>query len=61
MTKPAIQFVAPYQTVCNDFVYFFNPLGTHQSSVVPGGAAERVLAKLVDTQQQDSLGSTESK
>jgi virulence factor Mce-like protein len=61
VTKPAIQFVAPYQTVCNNFVYFFNPLGTHQSSVVPGGAAERILAKLVDTQQQDSLGSTESK
>jgi hypothetical protein len=39
---------------------FFNPLGTHQSSVVPGGTAERILAKLVDTQQQNSLGSTES-
>ena len=61
MTKPAIQFVAPYQTVCNYFVYFFNPLGTHQSAVVPGGTAERILAKLVDTQQENSLGSTESK
>ena len=61
VTKPAIQFVAPFQTVCNDFVYFFNPLGTHQSSVVPGGTSERVLAKLVDTQQENSLGSTESK
>jgi virulence factor Mce-like protein len=61
VTKPAIQFVAPYQTVCNNLVYFFNPLGTHQSSLVPGGTSERVLAKLVDTQQQDSLGSTESK
>jgi virulence factor Mce-like protein len=60
VTKPAIKFVAPYQTVCNDFVYFFNPLGTHQSSVVPGGAAERILAKLVDTQQPNSLGTTES-
>jgi virulence factor Mce-like protein len=61
VTKPAIQFVAPYQTVCNNFVYFFNPLGTHQSSVVPGGTAERILAKLVDTQQENSLGTTESK
>jgi len=60
VTKPAIEFVAPYQTVCNYFNYFFNPLGTHQSSVVPGGAAERILAKLVDTQQENSLGSTES-
>ena len=60
VTKPAIKFVAPYQTVCNYLVYFFNPLGTHQSSVVPGGASERILAKLVDTQQENSLGSTES-
>jgi virulence factor Mce-like protein len=61
VTKPAIKFVAPYQTVCNHLVYFFNPLGTHQSPAVPGGTSERILAKLVDTQQQDSLGSTESK
>jgi virulence factor Mce-like protein len=61
VTKPAIQFVAPYQTVCNYLNYFFNPLGTHQSAVVPGGTTERILAKLVDTRQQDSLGSTESK
>ena len=61
VAKPALQFVAPYQTVCNNFVYFFNPLGTHQSSLVPGGTSERILAKLVDTQQENSLGSTESK
>jgi phospholipid/cholesterol/gamma-HCH transport system substrate-binding protein len=60
VTKPAIRFVAPYQTVCNYLVYFFNPLGTHQSSVVPGGTSERILAKLVDTQQPNSLGTTES-
>jgi ABC-type transporter Mla subunit MlaD len=60
VTKPAIQFVAPYQTVCNNLVYFFNPLGTHQSAVVSGGTTERILAKLVDTQQPNSLGSTES-
>jgi virulence factor Mce-like protein len=60
LTKPAIEFVAPYQTVCNYLVYFFNPLGTHQSASVPGGTSQRVLAKLVDTQQENSLGSTES-
>jgi len=60
VTRPAIEFVAPYQTVCNYLVYFFNPLGTHQSSVVPGGAAERILAKLVDNNQPNTLGSTES-
>src|SRR5918997_955191 len=34
VTRPALEFVAPYQTVCNFFVYFFNPLGTHKSAVV---------------------------
>ncbi len=61
VTKPAIKFIAPYQTVCNNLVYFFNPLGTHQSAAVAGGTTERILAKLVDTQQENSLGSTESK
>jgi hypothetical protein len=60
VTRPALQFVAPYQTVCNYLVYFFNPLGTHQSAAVAGGTTERILAKLVDTQQPNSLGTTES-
>ena len=59
-TRPAVEFVAPYQTVCNFFVYFFNPLGTHQSSLVPGGTSERILAKLAGATQENSLGSTES-
>jgi virulence factor Mce-like protein len=60
VTRPALEFVAPYQTVCNFLVYFFNPLGTHQSATVAGGTTERILAKLVDTRQENSLGSTES-
>ena len=30
VTRPALEFVAPYQTVCNYFNYFFHPLGEHQ-------------------------------
>src|SRR5918992_909245 len=59
-TRPAVEFVAPYQTVCNYFVYFFNPLGTHQSAPVPGGTAERILAKLAGGTQPNNLGTTES-
>src|SRR5918997_1809767 len=59
-TRPAVEFIAPYQTVCNYFVYFFNPLGTHQSSPVPGGTAERILAKLAGGTQPNNLGTTES-
>ena len=59
-TRPAIEHIAPYQTVCNYFVYFFNPLATHQSAGVAGGTSERILAKLVDANQENSMGSTES-
>jgi hypothetical protein len=59
-TRPAVEKVAPYQTVCNFFVYFFNPLGTHQSAPVPGGTSERILAKLAGGRQENNLGTTES-
>src|ERR687895_746255 len=59
-TRPAVEFIAPYQTVCNNLVYFFNALGTHQSSPVPGGASERILAKLAGGTQENALGTTES-
>jgi virulence factor Mce-like protein len=58
--KPALQKVAPYQTVCNYLVYFFNPLGTHLSEVVPGGTDERILPILTDLTQANTLGLTES-
>jgi phospholipid/cholesterol/gamma-HCH transport system substrate-binding protein len=60
VSKPAIQEIAPYQTVCNYLVYFFNPLGTHQSEAVAGGTDQRILAKLSDLTQANNLGSTES-
>ena len=60
LARPLLDFVAPYQTVCNYLVYFFNPLGTHQSAVVPGGTSQRILAKLAGTTQDNTLGSTES-
>jgi hypothetical protein len=60
VSKPAFKKIAPYQTVCNYLVYFFNPLGTHQSEIVPGGTAERILPKLADLTQANTLGSTES-
>ncbi|MGH2802105.1 MAG: MlaD family protein, partial [Thermoleophilaceae bacterium] len=59
-TRPAVEFIAPYQTVCNHLIYFFNPLGTHQSSPVPGGTSERILAKLAGGMQENNLGTTES-
>ena len=57
---PAVKYIAPYQTVCNYLVYFFNPLSTHLSEAVPGGTAERIYAKLLSGAQPNNLGTTES-
>jgi hypothetical protein len=60
VTRPAIEFIAPYQTVCNYFVYFFNSLGEAQSQTVPGGTNLNQGVKLVNILQPNSLGSTVS-
>ena len=53
--------MAPYQTVCNYLVYFFNPLGTHQSATVAGRHAPSASSPSWSTRnQENSLGSTES-
>ena len=36
VTRPALEFIAPYQTVCNYFNYFIHPLGEMQSVVQDG-------------------------
>ena len=51
--KPLINFVAPFQTVCNYTTYFSNGLGQHQSEGVSNGTAERVLLK-TDNNVQDN-------
>jgi virulence factor Mce-like protein len=61
VTKPAIQFIAPYQTVCNYFVNFVHPLGELQSVVqngpTGGGTVLQNNNKLVDTGQKNTFGS----
>jgi virulence factor Mce-like protein len=59
-TRPAVQYIAPYQTVCNYVNYFLTPLGTHQSTAVPGGTSQRVTPKLTSTTQPNTLAFTES-
>jgi hypothetical protein len=45
VTAPLLEFVAPYQTVCNGPVYFFTGLGGHLSEDVKGGTVERILVR----------------
>ena len=57
---PTLQFVAPYQTVCNFASYFFHALGEHQSQPAPGGNAQQQLLRFVNQTQPNSLGFTYS-
>jgi hypothetical protein len=60
VTRPAIEFIAPYQTVCNYGVYFLNALGEHQSQPIAGGMGERVLPKGANGEQPNALTTQES-
>jgi virulence factor Mce-like protein len=45
VTAPMLQFVAPYQTVCNYTNYFLTGLSSHMSEDVKGGTIERILVR----------------
>ena len=53
VTKPFINYIAPFQTVCNYTTSWINGLGQHQSEGVSNGTAERVLLKS-DNMVQDN-------
>ncbi|MGI8845024.1 MAG: MlaD family protein [Thermoleophilaceae bacterium] len=56
--RPALEYVAPYQTVCNYFNYFVFPLGEHQSQVSAlGGTQQEQGVRLPNNMQPNSLGS----
>jgi hypothetical protein len=53
--RPALEFVAPYQTVCNNANAFFNGLSTHISNGTAGGTSEAVLVRVgADGNSQDN-------
>src|SRR3954470_14951896 len=57
VTGPMLQYVAPFQTVCNNAVYFFSGLSGHMSEDVNGGTVERVLVRNdIPLQQPGKLG-----
>jgi virulence factor Mce-like protein len=61
--KPALGFIAPYQTVCNYTVYFLHPLGELQSQVQNGPSGGGTVlsqgVKLVNTSQPNNYGTIE--
>ena len=62
VSRPAIQFIAPYQTVCNYFLYFVHPLGEAQSVVqsgpTGGGTSLNQNMKVPNSHQQNNYGSS---
>jgi hypothetical protein len=62
VTKPAAQFIAPYQTVCDYGVYFIHALGEHQSQVSSdrAGTLQNQLLKFVNMTQPNSYATTVS-
>ena len=61
VTRPALEFIAPYQTVCSYWNYFIHVLGEHWSSTSKlGGTVQMQGIKLVNPLQPNNLGTTES-
>jgi phospholipid/cholesterol/gamma-HCH transport system substrate-binding protein len=60
VTRPAIEYIAPHQTVCNGVVYFIHALGEHQSQVSPdkAGTAQNQGLKFMNTEQPNNYGTT---
>ena len=43
VATPLVEYVAPYQTVCNYATYWLTGLSEHVSEIVPGGTGQRSL------------------
>ena len=65
VTRPLVEFAAPYQTVCNYFNYFWPATGAHLSQVTRGpdgtalGTVQRILS-LPPSAQENSLTTSAS-
>jgi virulence factor Mce-like protein len=54
--NPMIRYLGPYQTVCNDFNYFFSFLQDNVSEATSFGTAQRIMAKLANPLQANNVG-----
>jgi virulence factor Mce-like protein len=57
--RPLAEFVAPYNTVCNNGTAFFTGLAGHMSEDVQGGTSEVVLVKTGTNNQQNAMSQNE--
>src|SRR4051794_20987812 len=57
--RPLAEFVAPFNTVCNNGTAFFTGLADHMSEDVTGGTSEVVLVKTGTNNQQNAMSQNE--
>ncbi len=58
VSQPLVDYVAPFQSVCNYANYFFNGLGNHIGEPVSNGTIERILLKNDNAVQANALSNT---
>jgi hypothetical protein len=58
--RPLAEYVAPYNTVCNNANAFFTGLADHMSEDVTGGTSEVVLVRTGTNNQKNSYNQDES-
>jgi hypothetical protein len=60
VTAPLVEYVAPYQTVCNYWNYYWTAIGEHVSEPFRFGTIQRVNIKTDNRTQGDRLSSSEA-
>jgi virulence factor Mce-like protein len=60
VATPLVEYVAPYQTVCNYWNYYWNALGEHVSEQVPGGTLQRSALGSDNRTQDNRISSSEA-
>jgi virulence factor Mce-like protein len=60
VAAPLVEFVAPYQTVCNYWVYYWTGLSEHVSEPVRGGTGQRSNLKSDNRVQDNRLSDSQA-
>ena len=60
VAAPLLEYIAPYQTVCNYWVYYWSGLSEHVSEPVRGGTAQRSILKSDNRTQDNRISSSEA-
>lgn len=60
VATPLVEYVSPFQSVCNYWNYWTTGLGEHVSEVVPGGTGQRSAMKSGNNTQDNRVNSTDA-